>query len=86
MRYFGKTTYLTQGAPKEQLKLEKRIHDLEIKLYYANLIGVVFMLTIIGAPIGIIILIFCLIPSIKLTRLQNELHQFIIDNADEINK
>ena len=72
MRYFGKTTYLTQGAPKEQLELEKRIHDLELKLGYASITGFVFLLSIIGAPIGIIILIFCLIPSIKLTRLQNE--------------
>lgn len=86
MRYFGKTTYLTQGAPKEQLELEKRIHDLEVKLNYATLVGVVFMLTIIGAPIGLLILLICLIPYVKLIRLQNELHQFIIDNADEINK
>lgn len=58
MKYFGKMTYLTEGASQEQMLLEKEYHDLLKKSNTMAIISLIFMFTIIGFPIGLLILIF----------------------------
>lgn len=76
-------TKLTQGATKEQLLLEKEMNNIIVKSNKQTFIALAFMFTIIGFPIGVIILLASkpFKTQKRLRELQAKIDDIIIANA-----
>ena len=74
-------TRLTQGASKEQLLLEDELNKLIIKENRKNFIAYLFLISIVGLPIGIILLLVGRKNRKRMKELQNKINEIAINNA-----
>lgn len=81
MRFIGRVTQFTPGACKEQLLLEKELFALEKKLNIYNILAILFLITIVGLPISLLIVLLGWPTHKKVKKIKQQIEQIQIENA-----